>query len=149
MTAAFSTPTKPIPLPPVPPDVVLEPCPQIPGKAACTSPGGPIYLDPQHGSWRALWHELGHQFDYQAMSDYQRDRFRTFSGDLRPWGSQPNGPKEKFAEAYRLCALGWRPFEKHVEGAFHYRVTVKRQHRICILIRNAGTIVGAPTYLGR
>lgn len=85
-------------------------------------------------------HELGHQFDYQVMSDFQRDWFRMFIGDPRPWRSSPNSPHEQFAEAYRTCAMlrtrsAW---EFARGGGFNYDPPWRRHRRICLMIKRAG-----------
>ena len=121
----------------------LTDCPGI-EESACAMPGR-IWLVPGlkiGAGWRleraSLWHELGHQFDYRVMHDAQRDVFRALVGDPRPWVTSPNSPHEKFAEAYRWCALKTRP--RRVPGDYEYRPTVRRHQRICTLIARAALL---------
>src|SRR5882757_92693 len=75
---------------------------------ACAWPGlirMTPFGDPGH-TRRAFMHELGHQFDYFAMTDAKRAQFETLLGDTRPWHTSPNSPHEQFAEAWGICARG-------------------------------------------
>lgn len=62
------------------------------------------------GRWgcHAVIHELGHAFDMTLMTPVTRRRFASeFLHDPRPWYvPEQDSPVERFAEIYRLCALG-------------------------------------------
>jgi hypothetical protein len=139
MIAAAAIAAVAIALPPAIPPILHERCPSPEG-TSCTWPGGPIYLDPEWGDTSTLLHELGHQFDYQAMHDPQRDAFRRLTEDSRPWRTSPNSPHEQFAEAYQLCATGTRPVDGWVWGGYRYRERPRRHRRICLLIQRAGDL---------
>lgn len=138
------------PLPDHVPRIVEAGCP-IPELAAraCTWPGGPMYV-PEYGAdsnWAryAIKHELGHQFDYQVMSDAARDKFRELIDEPRPWHYGPNSAAEKFAEAYALCATRESDarWDGHIWGAYKYAPTVRRHRRLCLLIRRAAAFHAA------
>lgn len=111
-------------------------------KAACTGPGDPIWINP----WLAgstfpeirevFVHELGHHFDYYVMEDWARARFQQLVGDPRPWTEDPNAPNEKFAEAYRFCALvGPRLLAPPTSWGYAYRPYRNLHAQACHLIR--------------
>lgn len=51
-----------------------------------------------------LWHELGHQFDYARLTDYDRDRIMRALHLHGAWRQPVNSPHEQFAEVYRIAA---------------------------------------------
>lgn len=75
-----------------------------------------VYLARQ--DWRdrfALLHEYGHAYDFERMTDAEREQVKRILGysQGRPWWlDRPgtNAPAETFADAYADCALGnrWR-----------------------------------------
>ena len=85
---------------------------------------------------------MGHQFDYQVMTDASRDQFRRIIGDRRPWRSEGgNSPHEQFAEAYMLCSMNsrqrWRRFDREEHrygGSYGYFPTVRQDRLSCWLI---------------
>lgn len=94
-------------------------------------------------------HELGHEYDFSNLTDDQRDRFKALLGLTGPW--QPavadywNAPIERFAEAYRLCAIGARPqnlgsaFGNRylMPGDYGYNPPLAVHRVVCRLIRGA------------
>jgi hypothetical protein len=54
-----------------------------------------------------LFHELGHVFDREWMTDADRARFMTILGRTDGWWSMQDGPPpaELFADAYALCSI--------------------------------------------
>lgn len=128
-----------VPLPPLV-DVRFGPCPGFSEGAGCTWRGGPVYVDLAVTSEEgmpprdALYHELGHQFDFQDGTAKLRRAFRrTVHGR---WD------REKFADAYMMCAYS-RRYEKrrwdswrHVESDYYnYSASWKAHRRFCRTIR--------------
>jgi hypothetical protein len=54
-----------------------------------------------------LFHELGHVFDREWMTDAARTRFMSVIGRAGDWWSADAGPPaaELFADAYALCSI--------------------------------------------
>ena len=124
-----------LPAPPALPPVVYEPCPWV-ESVGCTSPGKPIYMDPDWASRELLRHELGHQFDYQVMDDTERDGFRALIGDPRPWRAEGgNSPHEQFAEAYSLCVVRRARVYHLRNGGYGYAPRWRTHKRVCALIK--------------
>ena len=104
---------------PSPPTVVTVHralCPGTGGRACAMVESPDIYVAGD-GDWpwneantrkNALLHEVGHMLDrpWTGFPDAARDEFRALIADDRPWRTSPDSPHEKFAEAWRLCALG-------------------------------------------
>lgn len=135
-----------VPTPPNPVSVLEEPCDPEP---ACTSLGGPIrfgtsviFSTAEH-PWalaRGMFlHEVGHHFDYQVMTDGDRDYFRGLIGDSRPWRADGgNSPHEVFAEAWRACAqYRTRPPAQIGGWGYGFNPPPERFRTICRFIRNA------------
>jgi hypothetical protein len=84
-----------------------------------------IWLDPTVATRRraAFLHELGHNFDYYALTDADRQAFANIAGD---WDV------ELFAEVYRSCATGW-----HQRGRLSERppLSKRKMRSACYLIR--------------
>jgi hypothetical protein len=105
------------------------------GSSCTTWPGDEIWLnEPAEGLRLALSHELGHRFDYLAMTAASRSSFQALVGDRRPWRTSPNSPHEKFAEAYGLCfrrgAIGGG---RHL--GYDLLMWPQRHRRVCGLVR--------------
>jgi hypothetical protein len=145
-------------LAPSPPTVVTvyrERCPGTDGRACAMVDAPEIYVAGDDGwPWDqantrqdALLHEVGHMLDrpWTGFPDSARDEFRALIGDDRPWRTEPNSPHEKFAEAWRLCALGvgQRPGEE-VSGGYDYRPSPR-----CIARCARSSPVRAPRWAGR
>lgn len=126
--------------PPMVPAIFRDGCPPPTPAVACTWPHGPIYVTPGSGR-RVLLHELGHQFDFQVLTDYQRDKFRWLVGSDNAWAEDPDSPAEQFAEAYSICAM---PFRGSLlwSSSYGYDPKPRRHQRICLLIRRAGQTNG-------
>ena len=143
-------------LAPSPPTVVTvhrERCPGTEGRACAMVDAPDIYVAGDDGwPWDqantrkdALLHEVGHMLDrpWTGFPDSARDEFRALIGDGRPWRTEPNSPHEKFAEAWRLCALGvgQRPGED-VYGGYDYRPSPQVHREVCALIAREGAALG-------
>ena len=129
--------TSAMPAPPGTAFVVLASCP-VPVSDGCIVPNvvPTIYLGPMVRDRATLLHEVGHAFDAAVMTDADRAAFDAIFGDTRAWDTGPNAPKERFAEAYSLCAR--HPvIRKPYTAAYTYRVTPAQQGRVCALIRQA------------
>jgi hypothetical protein len=97
-----------------------------------------VYLGPMVRDRATLLHEVGHAFDAAEMTDADRAAFSAIIGDTRPWQAAPNSPKERFAEAYSLCAR--QPvIRRTYTAAYLYRVTPAQHRRVCGLIRRIGS----------
>jgi hypothetical protein len=117
--------------------VVLASCP-VPVSDGCIVHDAvpTVYLGPMVRDRATLLHEVGHAFDAAEMNDGGRAAFSAIFGDTRAWGQGPNAPKERFAEAYSLCAR--HPvLRRTYTAAYAYRVTPAQQRRVCALIRRA------------
>lgn len=121
--------------------VVWGPCPGIESTRRSCHIAGTIYMDRRSVAYGEIlghvyYHELGHAFDYWLLTDADRALLERFMGERRAWRSPPNSPHEKFAEAFKLCALfGARVTRRHLAGVaaagFGWRPTVARQRRVC------------------
>ncbi len=93
------------------------------------------------GRW-TLYHEVGHQFDYQRLDDSRRWRFRQLIHDDRSWRSYWPSPHEQFAEAYAYCASSSKVRRKRIWGqnglAYGLRSIVfsPSMKKVCALIRS-------------
>ncbi len=110
-----------VPTPSVTLTVVEEPCPgEEDLDVACTIPEeATIWMDPRrvigrHGWWarEVFYHEMGHNFDADVLSEAERAGFARLRGTRRQWEypeeSTANGNfglEEVFADAYAGCAL--------------------------------------------
>jgi hypothetical protein len=97
-----------------------------------------MYLGAMVRDRPTLLHEVGHAFDAARMTDADHAAFNAIFGDTRGWDAAPNAPRERFAEAYSLCARS-PAIRRTYTGAYTYRVTPAQQRRVCALIRRAGT----------
>src|SRR4051812_26400607 len=116
-------------------DVVRASCP-VAVSDGCIVYGAPatIYLGPMVRDRATLLHEVGHAFDAAEMTAADRAAFSAIVGDTRAWDAGPNAPKERFAEAYSLCAR--HPvIRRAYTAAYAYRVTPEQHGRVCGLIR--------------
>lgn len=123
----------------VSPTVYIEACPSTEG-TSCTWPGGPIYLNPDDmQSPYALWHELGHHFDYALPEDSGvHERFQRIMRDTREWRSPPNSPHEQFAELYATCART-TPRKAHaIMQGYALDITRRQVRAGCGLLCRAG-----------
>lgn len=92
------------------------------------------WLDGWRGARKAFHHELGHNFDYYVMSDLDRAAFAALLKDPRPWDEAPSSLKEKFAEAYKWCALRLRIKRAPNEWGYGYKPTPRLHQKACGLI---------------
>jgi hypothetical protein len=130
---------------PAPPaQIVIDPgaCPGE-GSVWCAPPGR-IFTYGSSLNRSGFYHELGHQFDYAAMTDVARTRFAAiFHRRYDPatyWQdvSRDRSLAEWFGEGYRLCALYAQlrsPLAIQVDVLFYdYNPSVRQQRRVCALI---------------
>jgi hypothetical protein len=112
LTFALAASAQAFPLPPRF-SVTVAPCPcAFPGQVAPPTgyayPDGTVYIDPSVQTRTSLWHELGHVFDFERLTDGDRNWFvRAFhrGGGWDAW-FQPDGMgfNEVFADEYSACA---------------------------------------------
>jgi hypothetical protein len=109
------------------------------GGPACTSGDGRLWIQPGIPTRRfVLLHELGHQFDYRAMTDPFRAAFEWAIGETDPWRDGTfSSPHEKFAEGYAICAMPPATRGGPMQGGHDYRVTGRQYRYVCDLIRQA------------
>ena len=141
---------------PSPPTVVTVHralCPGSGGRACAMVESPDIYVAGD-GDWpwneantrkNALLHEVGHMLDrpWTGFPDTARDEFRALIADDRPWRTSPDSPHEKFAEAWRLCALGVDSRSgPDVFGGYDYRPSIEVHLEVCALIAREGGALG-------
>lgn len=109
------------------------PSPEFTGRS-CVYEG--LSSDMYLNHYADFYHELGHIFDLNSMTDLARGRFLQLIHDHHSWSQAPNAPKEKFAVAYALCA---EP-SNYIGKYFDYNLILgpKTYHRICRLLRLVG-----------
>lgn len=106
-------------------------CPSI----GCAWYPNSVYIAP--GSPHYVWiHEAGHLFDFQRMDTGARNRFQTIIRDHREWRAEPFPPGEKFAEAFRLCALSPTRLVASYFVAYDYFPTLRQHRAVCRLIEH-------------
>jgi hypothetical protein len=123
-------------------------CPGLDDASACWMPWvSQIWLTEKNEF--DLMHELGHVFDARNLDAMERKYLRPRIMLGKAWDDcgevriEVYGacPKERFADAYANCALGYSP-SKSLDDAYipfassyGYRPTRKHHHRICELIK--------------
>jgi hypothetical protein len=126
-----------IPMPPGPVVAHRSNCPD--GWFTCAAPPN-IYgiARDRH----ALFHELGHVFDYEALTDTARAAVQDALDDHRPWWNP--APDQSFpgqeisAEAYSWCAMRGRYLTRPIiNSAYAYHPGPRRFHRVCRVFRMA------------
>ena len=89
-----------------------------------------------------LFHELGHVFDQEWMTDAARDAFMNATGLERDWWSADGGapPAELFADAYALCSFYGARIARDITTPVGYgwKPTVAEQRLVCGLIQGVG-----------
>lgn len=66
---------------------------------------GHIWIAPGWGTRAIFFHELGHVFDYYALTDGDRSAFGAILHDRRPWRVEGgDAPVERLADTYSMCA---------------------------------------------
>jgi hypothetical protein len=135
-----------LPLPSATIVVAVASCPDVPYADGCSAPGV-IWLDP-NADQAVLLHELGHQFDYTQPA-WARAAFEALNHDRRPWGADPNGPFEQFAEAWMGCALPALAADRYdtatsrYDFAFGYSPSFRGLQGACKLVRIAARAIVA------
>ena len=143
ITSGFSPVAAPLTLMPLPPGPVVVKkgsCPSY--EQACMDWSYPPVLtfsdtDSLH---RSLLHELGHAFDFYALSTTGlRQEYAAIDG--RPWMTPAS--EERFAQSYALCANN-RVLRGTVRSTYYaFRVTPAQHQKVCALIRRAAATVAA------
>lgn len=122
-------------------------CPYYAEGGSCSyTDSADIYLAPGAGA-SVRYHEVGHQFDRQVLTDADRgwfirlfDRGATWEGEV----------EETFANAYAACAVepfrmvrrhGVRVYDSTLE--FGYMPTVRQHRRACNAIAVIGLVRGS------
>jgi hypothetical protein len=108
-----------VPGPPLPVVTVVAQCPDYPDDSAVWGCAGLniLYLNYERRRDRnAFFHELGHVFDFQVMSEDARSTVEKITG--APWDG------ERFADTYAVCA------QNKLTGA-----ALMQTRRVCSLIR--------------
>ena len=121
--------------------LVLEACPAYVSAAGCTfAQARRMHLAPIGRDRRTFFHELGHVFDAQVLTDGERQRFRRLVGARGPWFGVvgEDSPGEQFAEAYALCAR-FRTLRTTQFAMYDYVATPQRHAAVCALIRQAAS----------
>jgi hypothetical protein len=93
------------------------------------------------------WHEIGHVFDYQALTDEQRAWFARELGfnPASSWLPEPDDHEsatagEVFADAYAMCAMNRSPAGSRTrrgrivvnwQSGYGYMPTVRQHRRVC------------------
>jgi hypothetical protein len=135
---------------PLPPSLTIHEqtvCPD--GEGSCSLMGSDdIFIAPGHDR-RVRWHEIGHQFDRQLLTDDDRTWFtRALGRTGEPWDGDA-GVAETFADAYAACAIGiWRMTRRNgmrvydVEHDTDYVPTPRQYRRVCNGIAVLGLVRG-------
>lgn len=95
--------------------IVHAPCPTYHYASSCYDPSTQmIYISKRDERSRfVLLHEYGHAYDFQRLTNTQRESFKRLLGypAARDWWQMGHRdkPGEVFADAYAWCALGFRP----------------------------------------
>lgn len=146
LTALLASPaiaTAQTPRVPQPANMTVIPAACPTGDApACAYQDGTIYIEPGQDQF-VYWHEVGHIFDAELLTVGDRNWFTRMLGLIGAWdqGSGLQGlrsPKERFADAYATCALGWRPDRGPWADSYGYEPTLKRHKQICAAINRIG-----------
>jgi hypothetical protein len=132
---------------PSPPSLTIHgntDCPEEAG-ASCSDPySDQVWLAPGTGKFER-YHEIGHQFDRQVLTDEQRVWFTKLFGYRAgtDWYATV-GPQEKFADAYATCVLG-RKIQRRggmlvtrQESGYGYSPSARLHVRAC----NAISLIG-------
>jgi hypothetical protein len=130
---------------PLPPQLTVHAAECPDGGGSCSYTASPdIYLAPGTGA-SVRFHEIGHQFDRQVLTDADRAWFIRLFDDGTTWGEV----EETFANAYAACAVqpfrivrrgGMRVYESTLE--FEYMPTVREYRRACNAIAVIGLVRG-------
>ncbi len=119
-------------VPVAPATIVRGACPEyLPERVSCYIPETyTIYLaDP---STQTLWHERGHAYDHQRLTERDRRTLRPLLGFRRslPWfnpdSAHFDSPGEMFADYYSQCAI---------QADLWIDVPLPRLRRVCRFIR--------------
>ena len=121
--------------------VLVIGCPARPRFVACVYARRPsrIYIRPGLRNMRwALYHELGHVFDFRVLNNRERRAFRRIMGIReKHWFGGRRRPAELFAEGYASCAR-FGPRRATRRHSVYGHSPTGRQHRAtCRLLRRA------------
>ena len=116
--------------------VVAGACPVVGGGASCTwRERRTIYW--ANGKAQTLQHEIGHLFDWYAMTDADRREYRRINHERGAWEPPGGGnsPMERFAEAYGWCKTSPGGFPANRSTFYLYNPSPRRFQENCRFIR--------------
>ena len=116
-------------------------CPARPRFVACVYARRPsrIYIRPglRNTRW-ALYHELGHVFDFRVLNNRERWRFRQILGIReKRWFGGRRRAAELFAEGYASCARFGSRRAARRHSVYGYRPSLRQHRATCRLLRQA------------
>ena len=116
-------------------------CPARPRFVACVYSRRPsrIYIRPGLRNMRwALYHELGHVFDFQVLNNRERRRFRQIMGIRENrWFGGRRRAAELFSEGYASCARFGPKRAPRRRSVYGYAPTARQHRATCRLLRRA------------
>lgn len=137
---------------PLPPDfqTVRTDCPYYQDGGSCWDvTTRTVFLEPYAGR-HVLWHELGHAFDDEVLTNSDRAAFMRVMRLRGPWvqgtgyeKGADRSPNEWFADAYADCQLGREPRRNRKLGVsvgstsniYGYAPTRGQRRQVCSLVR--------------
>lgn len=133
-------------------NVVRAECPFYSDGGSCAPTPNQVYWAPGDDRW-TLWHEYGHTYDWQYLSNAERNVYKprlgfkiskAWFGDRAFYESLDLAsatPSERFADMYANCAMGYGiPHKRHGitvvewESAYGYSASISQQRRNCRLL---------------
>jgi hypothetical protein len=123
--------------------IIRAECPDLSADMTegCAYPDGRIYLQPGSSAFLAA-HEMGHEFDWQRLTDGDHNWFAKMAQIRGPWS---DWKREVFADAYANCAIERNRWTHHgaydasYDGGHFYNPTPRRHKAICAGIARIAT----------
>ena len=123
--------------------ILLTQCPARPRFVACVYARRPsrIYIRPGLRNMRwALYHELGHVFDFRVLNNRERRAFRRIMGIRENrWFGGRRRAAELFAEGYASCARFGPRRAARRRSVYGYAPTARQHRATCRLLERAAT----------
>jgi hypothetical protein len=105
--------------------VVHTPCPLFARNSCAYGSPWLVFMHPRHErDAGVLFHELGHEFDWQFMSDGDRAAWTELRG-------RPGWEPERFASDYANCAVDLTHGRFHPATAFYSYIGRRLHRRLC------------------